>query len=200
MTYNTPGTFDVTLEVTNIYGTSMTTQMGYIVAETVPTVDFDFTTDLGTVTFENLSQDADAYTWNFGDGNTSNEENPTHTYTEDGTYTVELTALNNCGASTLQQTVMVIVTGAEQVEWVESFNLYPNPNAGNFTLQMQGTPQRELQFTLYNAIGQLIKQDVEAFDTGRLNKQFNFDYLQAGVYTLGIRSGNSQLFVKVIIQ
>ncbi len=43
------------------------------------------------VAFENKTQgDVESYLWNFGDGTTSAEANPTHTYTEIGTYTVEL--------------------------------------------------------------------------------------------------------------
>lgn len=53
-------------------------------------VDFGFEVEGRTVAFENNSKDAISYLWNFGDGNTSTEENPTHTYAADGTYTVVL--------------------------------------------------------------------------------------------------------------
>ncbi|MEX2191149.1 MAG: PKD domain-containing protein, partial [Bacteroidota bacterium] len=45
-----------------------------------------------TVTFQNRSwQGATSYEWDFGDGGSSTEENPSHTYTNAGTYTVTLT-------------------------------------------------------------------------------------------------------------
>jgi PKD repeat protein len=47
-----------------------------------------------TVQFTNLSMGANSYTWLFGDGATSNDINPTHTYMSNGSYTVTLTALN----------------------------------------------------------------------------------------------------------
>ncbi len=63
--------------------------------------DFDFsfetTTDPATgnihyvVTFENRSLEAVGYHWNFGNGNTSNEENPVEIYTQGGVYEVTLT-------------------------------------------------------------------------------------------------------------
>lgn len=43
-------------------------------------------------TFTNTSLNAETYSWDFGDGNSSTEENPVHTYAAEGTYTVELTA------------------------------------------------------------------------------------------------------------
>jgi len=52
-----------------------------------------------TVVFQNFSQNAETYSWNFGDGNTSAEENPTHTYEDFDTYEVVLTATNSAGVS-----------------------------------------------------------------------------------------------------
>ena len=42
-----------------------------------------------------LDNDTLIYHWDFGDGNTSNEQNPTHTYTDDGVYTITLTVTDD---------------------------------------------------------------------------------------------------------
>lgn len=55
------------------------------------------TADYKAITFTNNSVNADIYAWNFGDGNTSTLESPTHTYAADGTYTVTLVARNAVG-------------------------------------------------------------------------------------------------------
>lgn len=55
--------------------------------------------DFLTVHFENFSQNAETYQWTFGDGETSTEENPTHTYEEPDEYEVTLTATNSAGES-----------------------------------------------------------------------------------------------------
>ncbi|UJH67530.1 PKD domain-containing protein [Allomuricauda sp. SCSIO 65647] len=67
-----------------------------------------FIEDSGTVTFINLSENADSFEWNFGDGTTSTEIDPVKTY-ETGTYTVTLTASNNAGASSTFEDQLVIV-------------------------------------------------------------------------------------------
>ncbi|MFN5324533.1 MAG: gliding motility-associated C-terminal domain-containing protein [Bacteroidota bacterium] len=52
-----------------------------------------------TVNFSNTSTGAQSYNWDFGDGGTSTTENPTHIYTNNGSYTVLLTATNELGCS-----------------------------------------------------------------------------------------------------
>ncbi|MEL7422407.1 MAG: PKD domain-containing protein [Bacteroidota bacterium] len=55
----------------------------------------------GTVAFADASTlFPTSWTWDFGDGNTSTEQNPTHTYAEAGTYDIELTACNDNGCDT----------------------------------------------------------------------------------------------------
>jgi gliding motility-associated-like protein len=49
------------------------------------------------ITFDNLSTGAVSYFWTFGDGGSSNAFEPTHTYTDTGTYTVMLVVVNVYG-------------------------------------------------------------------------------------------------------
>ena len=53
-----------------------------------------------------------SYTWNFGDNSaTSNQANPTHYYSANGTYTVQLIACNGSGCDTVTNAVQAIITG-----------------------------------------------------------------------------------------
>lgn len=67
-----------------------------------PTLLADFTVPPAlcapaTITFNNLSTNGVSYQWNFGNGQTSTQTNPTVTYTTPGTYNVTLVAYNNTG-------------------------------------------------------------------------------------------------------
>ncbi|WP_299439043.1 PKD domain-containing protein [uncultured Aquimarina sp.] len=63
--------------------------------------------DTGRVSFLNLSENADSYTWDFGDGTTSTEINPIRTFPT-GNYTVVLTAENAAGAeSTFEDEIFI---------------------------------------------------------------------------------------------
>jgi PKD repeat protein len=64
------------------------------------------------ITFINTSGNADSFGWNFGDEGTSEESNPTHTYSGTGTYTVTLSAANNKGCADSKQKTVVISPSA----------------------------------------------------------------------------------------
>ena len=59
------------------------------------------------VNFENLSLKADTWSWNFGDGNSSSDQNPAHVYAEIGEYEVVLIATNANGNDTIKQIVSI---------------------------------------------------------------------------------------------
>lgn len=86
----------------------------FSVANSCYTQPFQFN-DLSTIAAGNIT----SWYWNFGDGNTSGSQNPLHTYTTAGTYTVKL-AVNsefNCGSDTI---TAVVVAGAKSAV---NFNL-----------------------------------------------------------------------------
>jgi len=72
-----------------------------------PVAAFATTFDGLTVTFQNNSEDATSYAWDFGDGGTSTDANPVHTYAASGVYTVSLTATNANGTVTATQELTV---------------------------------------------------------------------------------------------
>ena len=67
----------------------------------------------GTVQFTNSSTASTNFVWFFGDGATSTDVNPTHTYTANGTYTVKLRALNCKGKDSLVMTNYITINRAE---------------------------------------------------------------------------------------
>lgn len=60
-----------------------------------------------TATFSNTSANASSFLWNFGDGETSTEENPIHVYSVKGNYTVKLTAIDNNDENSMEQDIYV---------------------------------------------------------------------------------------------
>ncbi len=92
-----------------------------IVANTQPptadfTVDVTTTCD-GTVQFTDLSNNVPtSWLWEFGDGNQSTNQNPSHTYQNDGTYSVKLTSTNSFGSDSETKNSLVTVTKGNNVK------------------------------------------------------------------------------------
>jgi PKD repeat protein len=93
--YNTPGIYTVTLYVESGSYNDTEIKTNYITIATALTADFEATPTTGdanlVVQFTDLSEGEPIYwEWDFGDGYTSNEQNPIHVYTKAGIYTVSL--------------------------------------------------------------------------------------------------------------
>ncbi len=69
--------------------------------------DYSFTENLGEVAFQNESTKAQTYAWDFGDGQTSTDEDPVHMYAANGVYTVTLIAESPCDTDTMSYDVVI---------------------------------------------------------------------------------------------
>ncbi|NSW44612.1 MAG: PKD domain-containing protein [Bacteroidales bacterium] len=115
MTVSAPGYQSQTIN--NISVTNKTTVVRDILLTPLPPVA-DFVADVtsgcnATIHFTNQSQApvGSSFLWDFGDGQTSTDENPVHTYTNSGTYTVTLTVQNSCtGNATKTRTNYITIT------------------------------------------------------------------------------------------
>lgn len=102
-TYSQTGTYLVNVTVTSPAGCSSQDQTTCTAIVTVsPVADFDIDQYESSIInpvfrFTDLSVNADTWSWNFGDGQTSVEKNPVHTYKEKGLYTVKLVTTNSGG-------------------------------------------------------------------------------------------------------
>lgn len=108
ISYATPGTYPVILEVGNAAGSHTAINSNFILIDDIPTAGFNYTIDEFTVDFSNASNGATAYLWDFGDNNTTLAFNPEHTYTGNGPFEVTMTAFNDCGSDTIVQQIILI--------------------------------------------------------------------------------------------
>jgi gliding motility-associated-like protein len=115
--YATWGTYTIIQTVTNQYGCTDTATQSITIIPPVPVASFTISDSSGcaplTVTFTDASQYATSYLWDFGDGGSSTQPDPTYTFASAGTFLVTLTAVGPGG----QNTVTVPVT------------VYPSPTA-----------------------------------------------------------------------
>jgi PKD repeat protein len=136
--YRTTGVYDVTLTASNPSLTNSRTKNQYITVLSIPKADFVADKTRGgapmTVTFTDKSlHTPTAWKWDFGDGSTSAEQNPTHIYTTLGTYTVTLTASNKDGQDTMSKPNYIVTTLAPVAEFKANRQVGKAPFVVEFT-------------------------------------------------------------------
>jgi PKD repeat protein len=121
-TYNTPGTYSVRLAVTAQDSASDEEfKTGFVVVAQPATLTANFTSDVQTgpapltVQFFDTtvsgSLPVNQWLWQFGDGATSEDQHPSHTYHEEGVYTVKLTATTASASDTVEKDAYITVAG-----------------------------------------------------------------------------------------
>ena len=123
--YGSGGSFTVTLTVSNSAGPNSKTRVGYITVAAPPLAPgADFTgsplSGIGSLNVQFTDQSTGSpsgWAWSFGDGGTSSQRNPSHTYTTAGSFTVLLTVWNATGQTTRTRANYVTVTPASAVDY-----------------------------------------------------------------------------------
>ncbi len=111
--YPDEGEYEVTLNITEADGTTSSSSKTIEVSDGVDTeAIFDFAaTGTGEFDFTNESTDALTYAWDFGNGLTSTDEEPSTVYDDLGSYTVKLTATSSHGEESVVENSITIGTG-----------------------------------------------------------------------------------------
>jgi gliding motility-associated-like protein len=105
------------------------------------------------ITFHNFSQGANYYQWQFGDGNTSGQVTPTHTYKDTGWYHVQLLVMNQYGCiDTISKWVYI-----EPITTTFIPNAFtPNGDGTNDVFAVKGINIREVKMNIWNRWGDKI--------------------------------------------
>jgi gliding motility-associated-like protein len=114
--YSSPGSYTVTLIVRNKDGSNAVRKDGYITVYPFPNVAFTSNLQLAcaptTIQFTDKTDPRQgslvSWKWDFGDGTTSSAQNPAHSYTQPGYYTIVLTTANSGGCSNTGASVRYI--------------------------------------------------------------------------------------------
>jgi PKD repeat protein len=117
--YNANTSFTVLMNAVDTLGCNISSFKSFLVSPPVPVIDFPSTICRDTVDFTNSFADLAGFNfeWNFGDGTTSNEANPSHYYTTEGTYTVTLTVSTPSGCTSTVEANHTILVAIPQTSW-----------------------------------------------------------------------------------
>ncbi len=190
------GDYPVTLTTTSDFGCTSDTTINVSVIQS-PTADFTMEPNPAVVNqdidYTDLSSGTNivGWYWDFGDGEASNVHEPTHSYSNGGTYTVffKVTDENNC-SDTISKLISV------ELLPVLPTGFTPNEDGENDVFIIRGGPFKSVDFKVYNNWGELI------FKTTDENEGWDGTYkgerAPLGVYswTFVVEMGNGQIIKK----
>jgi PKD repeat protein len=188
------GNYTISLEVTNSAGSDQLQQQFAIQVYEAPIAIGNATNNVvtlpnGIATFENNSLNATSYLWDFGDGNTSSDEEPWHQYSSGGSYSVLLIAGNEgCGNDTITIELEVQSLNINEL-YDNGLSIYPNPNNGVFTIAGTTAGNLLILTDIYGKVvwkGSAVEQMTEV----------DLLFLSAGIYHLNYGSEVYKILVE----
>jgi len=141
-----------------------------------------------------------SWKWYFGDGNTSTQENPQHTYNADGKYTVKLVSKSNTSEDSITKIDFITVgnVGFEDIDIEQHLKIYPNPISNNSILTIDYDQVQIENIDLMNIVGKKMAVEIE-HSSGRIN--IGISNLSSGIYILKLSSkAGDTLMRKIIIR
>lgn len=209
--YSTAGTYDVKLVATGINGTDSLVSANYITVNQSPTAMFMVNTNEGTkplvVLFTNTSDNADNYSWDFGNGTNSFDSNPYITYSDTGTFTVTLIASNvNCADTMIRENFIHVTDSTVSVSTSNIENsfikAYPNPFKDEIQIMYFLDKKSDVKIEIFNVLGSKITTLV---DENQYEDLYSYTFnpkkfgLDNGVYLLHISLDNKTYEIKKLI-
>jgi hypothetical protein len=157
-----------------------------------PGSNFKYTLSGRQVTFTSFQSKYLNHRWLFGNGDSSNSANPIHLYKTLATnmnVCLKVATTDGC----ISETCKNLVTGSTFENKINGFKIYPNPNTGNFTIEIEN-PEEDVLIEVYNTVGEMVER-VE-----RVGKISNLKLnVAAGIYLVKVRNGEVEYNQKVSI-
>jgi len=167
----------------------------------IPIADFSTAANNLDVSFTDLSTDATNYFWDFGDGNTSNIQNPSHTYALGGTYTAQLIVTNICGADTTSYTFTIYPVGIMQTtNNDDNFVVFPNPSNGIVHLNITSERKQFCTIKLFNLIGKEVSNYSCQLEQRKNMYPLDLSSMAKGVYFVQVFLSTKTVTKKIVIR
>lgn len=152
-----------------------------------------------------VQQEIANYEWSVTNGNIISGQGTnaiTVIWLAEGLGTVRIKGTNQfqCSDSAdLSLTVLTNRTGIEDIENISDVLVFPNPNAGQFKVQFYSLRKSEVNFSIYNLLGQEVWNEEHSIALGK--QEFDIDSkLNTGIYLLKIESDSEQILKTLVIE
>jgi hypothetical protein len=141
--------------------------------------------------------------WNFGDGNTSNMQNPSHTYADTGSYVVTLTVVDNngCSSSALIDVRVFeeVVSSINNVTLENRLMVYPNPAKDELFIQFSWAGTTDIQYYMVDLLGRPVTSMFNVA-SGTSQESLSLAGFPAGTYMLIAESSEGRVTKRIVKQ
>src|SRR5260221_8815258 len=147
--------------------------------------------------FVDQSTGAVTWYWQFGDGGTSTDQNPTHTYKKISNDTVSLTVTSGNGCQSVVSNPISIITGLEDND--ETFVIYANPlHDGPFKVEMSQKAGAKVTLSLISMLGKTLFKEEFQVEGEKATREIPVRDVADGIYLVKVEIGDRVLVKKVV--
>lgn len=136
------------------------------------------------------------YQWYMNGNPVNGETNQTYTIIQSGNYAVCITDANGCMACSVPINVVLSSVGDLSLNM---FNVFPNPNYGQFELTFDLVNIDDYSIELTNGIGQVVFSEALDDFNGHYSRNFNISQYGAGIYLITIKNNNGRAVKRIVI-
>lgn len=193
--FTSGGWKDVTIKAYNCAGVFIKTDSVYITPE--PTSSFTYVkSGPNNIVFTNTSIDYDSVAWFFDDGNTSDLENPTHSYNITAKYNVCLQTFNECGTNVYCDSISAIGVGINTITLPNYVKVFPNPTHAVINVDIAESNEQLSTIEIYSITGKLVK----TIEANSNTIKIDVATLPKGVYIINIATNKAEYRTKVTVE
>ncbi|MCF8370984.1 MAG: choice-of-anchor L domain-containing protein [Bacteroidales bacterium] len=163
---------------------------------------FQFFETNNHVQFQNQSQNAYWFSWDFGDGSPiSTEANPEHDYpvlNQNMWYTATLVSANQCGSDT--SSMQIFTFDIEEMDGESLIQIFPNPNKGKFFLLGSLESKDDLSIQIFNSIGEpTFNKKISSLERS-ISEEIKMGKVAPGIYFLKIQQKEKSWVWKMVVE
>ncbi|MCB9230265.1 MAG: right-handed parallel beta-helix repeat-containing protein [Bacteroidia bacterium] len=142
-----------------------------------------------------------SWLWNFGDGSTSTQQNPSHVYVAMGSFNVCLTVSNGACSDTYCDDITILApVGIEDEAFANGITVYPNPSTGRFNLGLDFARAFDLKVEIIDLTGRAIFAK-ELDGVTKWTESIDISENASGIYLMKVseKEGRQQV-LKIILE
>ena len=187
--YNNVGVYQVSLTVTNAFGSNTATQSATITIYANPPAP-TITANANVLTCSTAS----AFQWFFNNNIITGATTQSYTATQTGWYSCTIYNQNNCSAT---DSIYVIVEGVNNVAYTPSFLVTPNPTKGEVTVWVNDGNNADAELKVYDALGRLVYQT--NISNPAKKQLIDLSFLPKAVYMLELKNEINTYTTKLVM-